>query len=321
MHVKAINTIACLGTGTMGHGVAFLAARGGNTVRMFGRSQESIQRGMDSIDRAIKLYEDNDLLPKGSGAKIKTRITGVTSIEEAVAGVDLVMESVAENMQVKHEVFQAAEKYCPDQAILATDTSSLTLSEIAKVFKKPERFCAIHFFTPPYLMRTVEVCPCPSTLPSVLDVCAGWVETMIGNVAIVMNKEVPGFLINRIQAACVREAAYIVEQGWASPETVDKAISYSLGRRYTVTGPLMSADMGGLDIFDALIDELGDKLYSGKTPKLLKDSVKRGNLGLKSGQGVYTWTPEKIQETRGRRERSLIEFLRQDQAEKKAQKS
>ncbi|MDR2503947.1 MAG: 3-hydroxyacyl-CoA dehydrogenase family protein [Deltaproteobacteria bacterium] len=313
--MKTIRTIACLGTGTMGHGVAFLAAKAGNHVRMFGRSGQSIKRGMDSIDRAIKLYEDNALMPRGSGAEIKAHITGFTGIAEAVAGVDMVMESVSEDMRIKHEVYKEAEKHCPAEAILATDTSSLTLSAIAAVLKKPERFCAVHFFTPPYLMPTVEVCPCPDTLPAVIATAAAWVED-IGNVPIVMNKEVPGFLINRIQSACVREALYIVEQGWASPETVDKAISYCLGRRYSATGPVESADMGGLDIFDAILDELGDKLYAGKSLKLLKDAVKRGELGLKSGKGIYDWPPERVQERRSRREQALIEFIRRDQAER-----
>jgi len=317
MYVTTIKTIACLGTGTMGHGIAFLSAKAGNAVRLFGRSRDSVQRGLDNIDRAIQLYEDHDLMPKGAGDTIKANITGCASIEEAVSGVDLVMESVAENMHVKHDVYRVAEKHCPDHAILATNTSSLVLSDIAKAIAKPERFCAIHFFSPPYLLPTVEVCPCPATLRSVVDTCASWVESL-GNVPIVMNKEVPGFLINRIQAACVREAAYIVEQGWASPETVDRAIVCSLGRRYSAVGPLASADMGGLDIFDAILDELGDKLYSGKSLKLLKDSVKQGHLGMKSGKGIYTWSPAAKQEQSGRRERALLQFIRHDQQAKKA---
>jgi 3-hydroxybutyryl-CoA dehydrogenase len=116
----------------------------------------------------------------------------------------------------------------------------------------------------------------------------------------------------------VREALYIIEQGWASPETVDKAVSYSLGRRYSATGPVESADMGGLDIYDPLLDELGDKLYAGQSPKLMKDLVRNGHFGLKSGKGIYDWPSERIQEKRNRRERALINFLRQDQAEKKA---
>jgi 3-hydroxybutyryl-CoA dehydrogenase len=295
----------------MGHGVAFLAAKAGNRVQLFGRSPASIQRGMDGVERAIKLYESNNLMPKGMADQIKSNIVGMTTVEEAVTGVDLVMESVAEDLKVKHDVFKVAEKNCPPKAILATDTSSLTLSHICSVLQKPEKFLAIHFFTPPYLMPTVEVCPGPATLASVCTTSAQWVE-LIGNVPIVMSKEVPGFLINRIQAACVREAMYIVEQGWASAETVDKAISHSLGRRYSATGPLESMDMGGIDIFDAILDELGDKLYAGKSLKMMKDSVAKGNLGLKTGKGVYNWTPERIAEARQRREQALINFRRQD---------
>jgi 3-hydroxybutyryl-CoA dehydrogenase len=315
MYGKRIGAVACLGTGTMGHGVAFLAAKAGNKVRMFGRSGESLRRGFDSIDRAIRLYEDNGLLPAGAGAALRARITGVTTIAEAVSGADLVMESVAEDLEIKHSVYREAEKHCPEKAVMATDTSGLAPSEIAGALKNPERFCAIHFFTPPYLMPTVEICPAPKTHPSVLRAGAAWVEA-IGNVPIVLTREVPGFIINRIQTACVREALHIVEQGWASPETVDKAVSHSLGRRYSATGPLESADMGGLDVFDPLLDELGEHLYAGKSPRILKDLVRRGHFGLKSGKGIYDWSSERIQDKRNRRERALINFLRQDQAEK-----
>jgi 3-hydroxybutyryl-CoA dehydrogenase len=315
MNEKSIGTVACLGTGTMGHGVAFLAAKAGNRVRMFGRSGESIRRGLDGIDRAVRLYEDNGLLPMGRASALKANITGVTDIGEAVSGADLVMESVAEDLEIKHAVYRLVEKFCPQDAVLATDTSGLAPSEIAGALAKPERFCAIHFINPPYLMPTVEICPCPETSPWVIRTAAAWVEAM-GNVPLVLSREVPGFIINRIQSACVREALYIVEQGWASPETVDKAVSYSLGRRYSTTGPLESADMGGLDVFDPLLDELGDKLYAGNSPRLIKDLVRQGRLGLKSGRGIYEWSGERIQERRGRREKSLIAFLRRDQAEK-----
>jgi 3-hydroxybutyryl-CoA dehydrogenase len=312
MYEKKINAVACLGTGTMGHGVAFLAAKAGNSVRLFGRSEESLRRGLDSIDRAVRLYEDNGLLPMDEGAALKTRIRGVTDIGEAVAGADLVMESVAEDLKVKQAVYRTAEKFCPQKAILATDTSGLAPSEIAKALKKPERFCAIHFFTPPYLMPTVEICPCPDTHISVIRAGAAWVEAL-GNVPIVLTREVPGFIINRIQSACVREALHIIEQGWASPETVDKAVCYSLGRRYSATGPLESADMGGLDVFDPLLDELGDELYAGKSPKIIKDLIEKGHFGLKRGQGLYAWSAERIQERRSRREKTLLAFLRRDQ--------
>ncbi|MDR3175114.1 MAG: 3-hydroxyacyl-CoA dehydrogenase family protein [Desulfovibrio sp.] len=317
MQVKTIKTVACLGTGTMGHGVAFLAAKAGYTVKLFGRSQESIKRGLSSIDRAIALYEDNKLMPAGEGDRIRKNITGVTTLEEAATGADLVMESVAEVLEVKHDVFAKVEAVCPEKAIIATDTSGLDLEKIRTVFKHPERFLSIHFFTPPYLMPTVEVCPCSATLESVQKTAAQWVES-IGNMPIELSTAVSGFVINRIQAAVLREALYIVEQGWASAETVDKAVANSLGRRYTQTGPIESAEMGGWDILGALLDELGDKLCAyKKAPSLVADLRAKGHLGLKTGQGYFPWPPERIQERRAARELSLIDFLRKDQEKKK----
>ncbi|MDR1686690.1 MAG: 3-hydroxyacyl-CoA dehydrogenase family protein [Desulfovibrio sp.] len=316
MRAANINTVACLGTGTMGHGVAFLAAKAGYTVKLFGRSPESIKRGLDSIDRAIALYENNKLMPAGEGDKIRKNITGVTTLEEAAAGVDLVMESVAEVLQVKRDVFAVVEAACPEHAVIATDTSGLDLEQIRTAFKRPERFLSIHFFTPPYLMPTVEVCPCSATSDSVRKTAVQWVES-IGNMPVELSTAVSGFIINRIQAAVLREAVYIVEQGWASAETVDKAIVYSLGRRYAQTGPIESADMGGWDILGALLDELGDKLCAyKKAPSLVDDLRAAGTLGLKTGKGYFDWPAERIQQRRSAREQTLIEFLRKDQAEK-----
>ena len=317
MRVEEIRTVACLGTGTMGHGVAFLAAKAGYAVRLFGRSKESLDKGLAGVDRAIALYEDNQLMPKGEGEAIKKRITPVTSLEEASAGADLVMESVAENVEIKQQTFSIAERHCNPKAILATNTSSMSLSAISSTLARPEYFLSIHFFSPPYLMPLVEVSPVPATLPETCDLGARWVESL-GNVAVPLAKEVQGFIANRIQAACLREALYIVEQGWASPETVDKAIVISLGRRYSVTGPLESADMGGLDIFDRVLAQLSPVLDSRTTPSpLVVEAVKNGRLGMKNGKGLYDWPPETIAARRNAREQSLIGFMRQDQAEKK----
>ena len=317
MRVEEIRTVACLGTGTMGHGVAFLAAKAGYAVRLFGRSKESLDKGLAGVDRAIALYEDNQLMPKGEGEAIKKRITPVTSLEEASAGADLVMESVAENVEIKQQTFSIAERHCNPKAILATNTSSMSLSAISSTLARPEYFLSIHFFSPPYLMSPVEVSPVPATLPETRALGARWVESL-GNVPIPLEKELQGFIVNRIQAACLREALYIVEQGWASPETVDKAVVLSLGRRYSVTGPLESADMGGLDIFNSVLTQICPVLDSRTTPSpLVAEAVKSGRLGMKSGKGLYDWPPETVAARRNAREQSLIGFMRQDQAEKK----
>ena len=316
MPMQEITTVACLGTGTMGHGVAFLAAKAGYAVRMFGRSQQSIEKGLAGVDRAIALYEDNELMPKGQGEAIKARITPVTSLEEAAAGAELVMESIAENVEIKQKAFAVVEKHCHPEAIIATNTSGLSLSAISATLTRPQYFLSIHFFSPPYLMTPVEVSPIAATLPSVREKGARWVESL-GNVPIPLETELQGFIVNRIQAACLREALHIVAQGWASAETVDKAISLSLGRRYSMTGPLESADMGGLDIFNSVLTQLNPVLDARTDAgPIFSEAIKQGNLGLKSGKGIYDWPPETIAARRNAREQSLIAFVKQDMMKK-----
>ena len=163
-------------------------------------------------------------------------------------------------------------------------------------------------------MPLVEVCPVPATLPSALALGVRWVESL-GNVPVVMEKEAQGFIVNRIQCACLREALHIVEQGWASPETVDKAISLSLGRRYFATGPIESADMAGLEIFSTVLSQLSPALGTRTDPgPLMSQAMEQGHLGLKTGKGIYEWPPEVLAARRNAREQSLIAFLKQTQA-------
>ncbi|MDR2162019.1 MAG: 3-hydroxyacyl-CoA dehydrogenase family protein [Desulfovibrio sp.] len=315
MHVQGIATVACLGTGTMGHGLAFLAARAGYAVRLFGRSEQSIQRGLAGVDRAIVLYEDSGLLAQGGGEALKGRITGHTRMEDALNGVDMVVEALAEDVEIKRAAFLTAEQCARSGALLATNTSGIRLSSLAAVLARPEYFLATHFFNPPHLMLPVEICPVPATLPSVLELGESWVRSL-GRVPLRLNREVEGFIVNRLQCACLREALHIVESGWASAETVDAAVRYSLGRRYYSTGPLETADMGGLDIFCALMASVAPTLDAAAGPgTLLADSVARGDLGVKTGKGLYDWPPEVLAARRANREKSLIDFLRRDTQE------
>jgi 3-hydroxybutyryl-CoA dehydrogenase len=312
MKLSAINTVACLGTGTMGHGVAFLAAHAGYQVRMFGRSAESIARGLAGVDRVIATYEQNGLLPENSGSTIKARITGVITLEHAAEGAQLVIESVAEDLQIKHEVFKIMESLCTPGTLLATNTSSLSLTEISKCLKHPENFLALHFFNPPHLATLAEVCPCSSTSPAIIKQGTAWIESL-GHTPININQEIKGLIINRLQSALLREALYIVEQGWASAETVDKAMVLSLGRRYAETGPIETADMGGLDVFNKILDELPPVLCAGvKSPDIVRNTVKQGNLGMKTGKGLYNWTEARIKTRRAAREKVLLSFLKRD---------
>lgn len=312
MQLADIKNVACLGTGTMGPGVAFLSAKAGYNVTMFGRSTASIDRGFKAVDAVIKTYVDNDLMSASIVDAVRGKIKGVTTIEEAAKNADLVVESVAEVLEVKQEVFRTVEKICKPDVILGTDTSGLSPSKIANVLNRPEQFVVIHFVNPPHLIPVVEIVPCDKTLPEVIKLAADWVR-FIGHKPIEVEKEIPGFILNRLQFACLREALYIVDQGWAKPEAIDAIMRYSLGRRYPVTGPIQTADMGGLDIFYNISKYLNQNLCSsGEVSTFLTKIVKSGNFGVKTGQGLYKWNPEEIAKLRADREKELIEWLKKD---------
>lgn len=317
MNPENIKKVACLGTGTMGHGVAFLAAKAGCQVTFFGRSQASIARGLQAIDVAIKIYVDNGLMPASQSDDIRSRIQGVTDLKEAGKDAQLVVESVAEDLPLKQDVFATMEEVCAPGAILATNTSGLSPTQIAAKLKKPENFVVTHFFSPPYLMPVVEIVPGRHTSNETRKLASAWVK-LIGNQPLELERESLGFVLNRIQSACIREALYIVQQGWATPENVDIGIKYSLGRRYGVTGPLMSADLGGLDIFYALAGYTYPDLCNVTEPlPLMKQCVEKGDLGAKTGKGLYDWPVDKLKDTLKKREQVLVRWLKQDQAESK----
>ncbi|MDL2291000.1 3-hydroxyacyl-CoA dehydrogenase family protein [Desulfovibrio sp. OttesenSCG-928-F20] len=304
-----IRTVACLGAGTMGHAVAYLSARAGYSVRLFARSRSSLGRALQAVEQAALTCENLGLAQAGEANIVLERILPVTDIAQAVHDADIVSESVAEDPAVKSEVFRELEKTCPAHAVLATNTSSLDLAAMSSVLRRPGRFVAAHFMNPPYLVPTVEICPAPETTPETLDVALRWVRSL-GNTPLLLERAVQGFLVNRIQSACLREALYIVEQGWASAESVDLAVSTVLGRRWAISGPVESADMGGLDVFQALMDQICPSLCNaGTAPDILRRKRAEGRLGMKSGGGFYEWSDERARQRREERARALAEYV------------
>jgi 3-hydroxybutyryl-CoA dehydrogenase len=312
MKAEDIRNICNLGTGSMGYGTALTFARAGYAVRMFGRSDQSIERGFNSISAALATLRDNNLIREADIAIILGRIKGVTTLEEAAEGADFVIESVAEDLNVKREVYGQMDKLCPSHAIFATDTSGLSPTAVAETIKRKDRFIVAHFWNPPHLLPLVEVVPGKHTSQETVDITINLME-IIGKKPIALLREAPGFIGNRLQFALLREAMYIVETGIASKEAVDAAVRYSMGRRLGVTGPLESADLGGLDVFYNISKYLmPDLCDSHKVSKLIKEPVDRGALGAKTGTGFYNWTPDELLSLRKMREKVLIEWLQKD---------
>lgn len=311
-----IKKISVLGTGTMGHGIALLSARAGLNVVMYGRSDASLERGFNSIKSSLNRLKVEGKISDKKCEEILNKIKGVKTIQEAAKDTDFIIESLAENLELKQEIFKQLDELCPSDVVLATNTSGLSPTAIAKNTKHPERVVIAHFWNPPHLMPLVEVVPGEKTSQETMAITMEWVE-FIGKKAVRMEKECLGFIGNRLQLALLREALYIVEQGWAKPEEVDKAMEYGHGRRLPVTGPLCSADLGGLDIFHNISTYLFEDLCNYTKPsKLMQDKVEAGNLGSKSGQGFYNWTPEALEKKQKERAEVLLQFLQRDSQEK-----
>ena len=312
MKVESIKNICNLGTGTMGFGTAVMFAMAGYNVKMYGRSDKSVARGFDGVKAALATYQENGLVKEQDIPVIVSRIKGVTTLEEAAADADFVIESIAEELPIKQEVFAKLDKICQSHTIFATNTSGLSPTKIAEAIDRKDKLVVAHFWNPPHIVPVVEVVPGKHTAQETVNITWQLMEK-IGKKPVALNREALGFIGNRLQLALLREALYIVESGIANKEAVDTTMKYSLGRRLSTTGPLESTDLGGLDIFYNISSYLLEDLCNDtKISPMLKAAADEGKLGAKTGEGFYTWTPEALAKIKKTRETILLEWLHKD---------
>lgn len=306
---------ACsIGTGTMGSTSSAALAAAGKRVALWGRSEESIARGLESAKKALFALEENGLLGC-PGEEAISRIVPVTDFAAAAGGAFFILESVSENLFTKHSVLLEAEKYCAPEAIIGSNTSGLLPSDIAAPLKQPGRFLVTHFWNPAHLMPLVEICPGRETAGETVEKTRQFLLSA-GKKAVVLAKEAHGFIVNRLQFALLREAIHIVESGVASAEEVDEAMKASLGRRLADTGPFETADLGGLDVFYSIASYLfADLSNAREAPGFLREKAEKGLFGAKTGEGLYSWPAGKRAELEKKRAATLISFLKRDRKE------
>jgi 3-hydroxybutyryl-CoA dehydrogenase len=281
-----LSRVAVIGAGTMGHGIAHVCAAAGYDVAIFDPTPGATERGIarigENLDKGVQ--RGKVTAEDAEGAKARLRAAG--SIEDAVSGAELVIEAVPEQMALKEHVFREADEAAPASAILASNTSSLSVSRIAAATRRPERVVGLHFFNPVHIMRLLEVVRGGATSPETLDRSLAFAKR-IGKEPIVVT-DTPGFASSRLGVILGLEAIRMVEQGVASPADIDRAME--LGYNHPM-GPLRLTDLVGLDvrlgIADYLHEELGGEQY--RAPDLLRRLVQEGKLGKKSGQGFYSW--------------------------------
>jgi 3-hydroxybutyryl-CoA dehydrogenase len=297
--------IAVVGAGLMGHGIAQIFAVKGYIVALQDLQKEALARAVDSIRNNLTLMARHGIGEFGAIEPTVARIATTRNIEEAAGGAHFVIEAVTEEMNLKQKIFQSLDGICSPETILASNTSVMSITEIARKARHRERILGTHFWNPPYLLPLVEVVRTEETASWAVDFTLKLLEE-VGKKPVLVKKDVPGFVANRLQHALWREAISIVENGIADAETVDTCIKTSFGLRLPVLAPMETADMVGLDLTLAIHSYILKHLESSPEPSpLLREKVASGELGMKTGMGFQAWTPEESEQLKGK----LLEYL------------
>ncbi len=286
---EGIERVAVIGAGTMGHGIAQVCAQASMTVAVCDVSEAVLDRARRAVASSLeRIVAKGRLTPDGRDAAL-ARIGWGTSLEAAVAGADVVVEAVPERMELKLDTFRKVDAAAPEGALFGSNTSSLSITEIAGSLRDPSRLVGMHFFNPVPVMELLEIVRGLRTAEASVDRARAFAGR-IGKTSIVV-RDFPGFATSRLGVILGVEAIRMVESGVASPEDIDRAME--LGYRHPM-GPLKLGDLVGLDVRLAILEhlhrELGEQF---RPPALLRQMVRAGKLGKKSGEGFYKWPDEK----------------------------
>lgn len=310
-----VRRVAVAGTGMMGPGIAATFALAGKEVVIVSRSVDGAAKGVAAAQGLITALVENSLADPEGAKTAQARFTPSTDPEGAAKSAQLFVESIAESLPVKQEYFERLDKAAPE-TILCSNTSGISITEIAARCRKPERVFTTHFWNPPYLMPLVEVVVGTRSDIAIAQEVVALLKAC-GKVPVLVRKDVPGQLGNRIQHAMVRECMHIVADGIASAEDVDLAVKAGVGLRFPVYGVFEHADLVGLELVKAVQDYVVPDLskVQGASP-VHNEKIAKGETGAKVGKGFLDWPPGKAEQVRARRDAFLMEFLRLERAGK-----
>jgi len=283
-----VRKVAVLGAGLMGHGIAQVAAQVAKfEVNLRDINQEFLDNGMSMINTSLQRFLKKGVITENEVNETLGRIHPILDLKKAVADADLIIEAVPENVKLKKSVLSEVDRFAKPDAFLASNTSSISITELASATSRPEKFCGLHFFNPPQLMKLIEIIRGAKTSDETIDLVVDVTKKMEKD-PVVVKKDCAGFIVNRILVPALNEAISLVWEGIAEPEDIDKAIR--LGLNWPM-GPLKLVDYLGLDTTLSIAEVLRNDLDPKYSPSpLLRQMVRAGLLGRKTGKGFYDWT-------------------------------
>lgn len=308
MTPKRLMRIGVVGGGAMGCGIALELAIAGRQVVLFNTRADSSERARLKLERDAALLVETGLSSQAQASAALARIRRTTVLAEAAVNQDLVIESIPEDLALKQQLFRELDRLTEPDTLLATNTTALSVTAIARECARPERVLSAHYYLPAHLVPLVDVIPGEKTSPEAVETVRRWLEEL-GKSPVVFAKDVPGSVGPRLLQALIGEAIRLVQEGVATPEMVDRVLTQGIGRRMGASGVFDRLDLAGLDLVTAVLRNSGRPV-----PPVLAQKVERGELGLKTGQGFYTWTPDATAAFEERVARHLITQLREDRA-------
>ena len=308
--IMSISNVAVIGLGTMGHGIAQTFAMAGCEVTGFDDLEVASDSLHDRISHNLRDFVGAELFPADQVDDVLKRISVCRSEADAVRDAQFVTEAIREDLAAKQALFERLEALVADDTILASNSSTFPISQSGVRLRRPERAIVTHWFNPPHIVPTVEVVGSPRTSAETIQTTLELLRRA-GKLAIHIKQELPGFLVNRVQIAVMREVWDLLDRGIASVEDIDAAIQGSMGFRLAALGPLRIHDFGGLDVQTAVFRNLAPEIASGtEVPATVQRIVEDGHLGFKTGCGFYKYSPESAENVRSHRDQRFLSLLK-----------
>jgi 3-hydroxybutyryl-CoA dehydrogenase len=311
--------IAIIGSGVMGHGIAQVYALAGFDVFLYDLKQELLIKAIDSIEKSMSQLIAENALTEGEKQAALERISLTTDLQAAVAQADVITEAVPEVIEVKWELFAKLEEYARPDAVIASNTSTFSLSRLIEKASSPERFLITHFFNPAQHVPLVEIIRHEKTPEQMVQRVMKLMRA-IGKSPVLLKKDVPGFIANRLQTALMREAFFLLREGVADARDIDTVMKDGIGFRWAFVGPIETADFGGLDTWKRVMDNLAPELDPSTTaPAIISELVEKGDLGTKTGAGIYSYEGNSVETAIRERDKQFIRLaaLKQKREERK----